>query len=192
MIEDLKEFWQLYLNGCPPEAPNLKHLFKDRWVRFHTLPGSKRYPECEQEYEEVLSRYNTVLGELNGTSDELIVVLPEYSDATAPGSPEKKLLGLFPETEFWCSLPQHEPDDDYGSYWHLHAASIQYSGSELNELFRLVADDKARNIIIVSIKSMSVFHPYDGGVDVILPTTDMRETVKQKHVEWLSGHPDGY
>jgi hypothetical protein len=35
----------------------------DRWGRFHSLPGSKRYAESEVEYAIVLDRYNTILDE---------------------------------------------------------------------------------------------------------------------------------
>lgn len=36
----------------------------DRWVRFHSLPGSQRYPGSADEYAEILDRHVTVLGEL--------------------------------------------------------------------------------------------------------------------------------
>lgn len=69
------------LRGVPPDAVALSQLWaqswpglqpighevrdeRERWVRFHALPESKRYPEDEQEYAEVLRRHNLLLGEL--------------------------------------------------------------------------------------------------------------------------------
>ena len=45
-------------NDLPPRPGDA------RWVRFHSLPGSKRYAENEAEYACVLSRHNVVIGEL--------------------------------------------------------------------------------------------------------------------------------
>lgn len=36
-----------------------------------------------------------------------------------------------------------------------------------------------------------LYHPYDGGVDVILPTPAERDTLKERHQTWLSTHPSG-
>jgi hypothetical protein len=48
------------------------------------------------------------------------------------------------------------------------------------------------NIIIVGIAAKTVFHPYDGGADVILPSTKQRNELKNKFSMWLSAHPEGY
>jgi hypothetical protein len=52
---------------------------RNRWVRFHTLPGSERYPETEAEYGIVLARHNTVLAQLV-TGPSVFVVTAGYSD----------------------------------------------------------------------------------------------------------------
>jgi hypothetical protein len=41
----------------------------DRWVRFHSLPESKRYPDSQAEYAIELDRHYTVLSELDLGSD---------------------------------------------------------------------------------------------------------------------------
>ncbi len=87
MIKDITQFWQSQFNGFVPEADNLKYEFKNRWVRFHSLPESKRYPENEQEYLEILRRHNVVLQDLCGQGN-VLVVLPEYSDSSVPTKPQ--------------------------------------------------------------------------------------------------------
>ncbi|MER5937579.1 hypothetical protein ABT121_09705 [Streptomyces sp. NPDC001928] len=42
---------------------------------FHSLPGSKRYPESEDEYAIVLDRYNTILDELFAGTDVFVVTM---------------------------------------------------------------------------------------------------------------------
>ena len=94
MIEELTNFWHREFENFSPEAHNLKHEYKDRWVRFHSLPESKRYPENEDEYSEVFRRHNTVLLELCGNVSKVLVVLPEYSEERVPTQPEPTLVKI--------------------------------------------------------------------------------------------------
>ncbi|WP_428240761.1 DUF3885 domain-containing protein [Gynuella sp.] len=192
MIEELAKFWNSEFDNFAPEAHNLKHEYKSRWVRFHSLPGSKRYPENEDEYLEVLRRYNIVLQELCGTGSKVLVVLPEYSEERVPSQPEPELLKLFSASEPWCTLEQHEDDDDYESYWHLHVSEVEFTGSEFNSLFHMVANDEVGNIMIISPSKGIVFHPYDGGADVVFVSTEERDRLKEQHREWLSSHHEGF
>lgn len=189
MIKELNNFWKKYLNGCEPIAHQLKHIFKRRWVRFHALPESKRYPENELEFQEICSRHRTVLNEINGLSNELLVVLPEYTENIIPRCPAEEFGDTFTQSEFWITLDQLE---ECGTYWHLHVAKVYSPYDELDDVFRLVANDQVRNIMIVSLSSRSVFHPYDGGADIILQSEEARNKLKQKYQGWLSQHPEGY
>lgn len=192
MIEELAKFWASEFDNFAPEAHNLKHEYKSRWVRFHSLPESKRYPENEDEYLEILRRHNLVLQELCGNGSKVLVVLPEYSEEIVPSRPEPALLKLFSTSEPWCTLKCHEDDDDYESYWHFHAAEIEFTGSELNSLFRMVANDEVGNTMIICPSKGIVFHPYDGGADVVLASAEERDRLKEQHREWLSSHPEGF
>src|SRR4051794_27473060 len=60
----LTELWQQHWPNCPPVGYKLRDPYQGLWVRFHSLPESKRYAEDESEYAVVLERYNTVLDEL--------------------------------------------------------------------------------------------------------------------------------
>ncbi len=191
MIEELTKFWNSEFDNFAPEAHNLKHEYKSRWVRFHSLPESKRYPENEDEYLEVLRRHNIVLQELCGNGIKVFVVLPEYSEERVPSQPELELLKPFPSSEPWCTLAQHEDGHDYEFYWHLHVSEVKFTGSELNNLFRMVANDEVGNIMIICPSKGVVFHPYDGGADVVLASADQRDHLKEQCREWLSSHPEG-
>lgn len=67
-VADLSLQWEQTWARCLPYAPALKTSYPDRWVRFHSLPDSKRYPGDETEYMIVLDRYNTVLNVQHATS----------------------------------------------------------------------------------------------------------------------------
>lgn len=191
MIDTLNKIWSESFDGIAPLAYELKHRLNERWVRFHSLPESKRYPENESEYAEVLNRYNKVLREHFGVNTQLHVVIPEYSENKIPFKPEKKLRKLFRNAEYWRTVDRYE---EFGEefYWHFHVAIVNYSGYELNALFRLVANDEVANCFVVSENSRSLFHPYDGGSDSILFSSDERNKLKEKFSSWLSCHTEGF
>jgi len=189
MNDNLTAFWNEHLAGCLPEAHTLKHSLKDRWVRFHALPESKRYPESEQEYQEILLRHNTVLTELNESLNELYIVLPMYTESSAPEEPCEEIKSLFSNSTYWRSIDKLEECD---VCWHLYAAKVNYTGSELDTVFRKVANEELGNVLIISVEDKFVFHPYDGGADVILPTPASRDAIKNVHANWLSKHPDEF
>ena len=192
MIEELNKFWNKEFNGSSPEADNLKHVYKNRWVRFHSLPESKRYPENEDEFLEVFRRHNIVLQELCGNENKVLVILPEYSENRLPTKPEPELSSIFSMSVPWCTLQQHEDDEEHEFYWHLHVTEVEYSGCEFNSLFRMVANEEVSNVMIISISNSMVFHPYDGGADIILESAEKRNQLKDNHNEWLSKHKDGF
>ncbi|MCJ0874668.1 hypothetical protein [Streptomyces sp. AP-93] len=62
--ERLTRLWHAHGPAGPMLPWELKTVYGDRWVRFHSLPESKRYAEDEAEYAVLLNRYNTVLDDL--------------------------------------------------------------------------------------------------------------------------------
>lgn len=61
---ELCDRWQLNWPDCPPVGHELKRFYASRWVRFHSLPESKRYADTPAEYDSLLHRHNTVLSAL--------------------------------------------------------------------------------------------------------------------------------
>ena len=58
-------------------------------------------------------------------------------------------------------------------------------------LLRAVADDEIGGVILGPADLRWLYHPYDGGADVILPTPFERDALKERHPAWLSRHPAG-
>lgn len=63
--------------------------------------------------------------------------------------------------------------------------------SNLDRFSRAVADDRIAYAIIAPLDLRWVYHPYDGGADVIAPTAHDRDVLKNRHADWLSAHPAG-
>ena len=71
------EKWSMSFPDCEPLAHQLRSVFADRWVRFHSLPESKRYPESEAEYGVVMRRHNAVLGALHQPGFSMVLLTTE-------------------------------------------------------------------------------------------------------------------
>ncbi len=179
---------------CSIQPHNLKHQFKDRRVRFHSLPDSKRFAESESDYKTIMHRHHAVLNELGCTHNDLYLVIPEYSASVTPQSPEKKLAELDLETTPWKTAAMCEHDqvkDEEPYYIHFHAVRINYPDLRWDTVFKMVADDEVAHVMIICPAGNWVFHPYDGGADVILKDGGTRDLLKNKYRDWLSARSDG-
>lgn len=55
----------------------------------------------------------------------------------------------------------------------------------LDPLVRAVADDECNGVIIMDTDLCRLYHPYDGGADVILADKEDRDQLKAKHFDWV-------
>lgn len=187
---ELTRLWEQRWPGCSKVPYELREQ-RDRWVRFHTLPASKRYPETESEYEVILGRHNTVLTELAGDS-AVLVMTAGYSDRPEPpGSGRSaETAAVHPGASYWTSVCTDD-DPDFQSYLHLYVSQTAWSPGCVDPLLRLVADDVIGNVVLADAGLRWLFHPYDGGMDVITSSAAERAALKDRHRDWLSGHPAG-
>ena len=186
----LSALWDERWPGCS-KLPYALRDVADRWVRFHTLPGSKRYPESEAEYGVVLARHNTILAELV-TGSAVLVVTVGYSDAPEPLEPGRSLetLAVHPDATYWTSVCVDD-EPDFTSWMHLYVSQIPWSPRCLDPLLRQVADCVVVNVLLADTGLRWLYHPYDGGMDVMLPSTAERDALRDRHRDWLSAHPAG-
>ncbi len=188
----LTRLWQAHRPAGPMLPWELKTVYGSRWVRFHSLPESKRYPEDEAEYAILLDRYNTVLDELFA-GGEVYVVTTDWGDPSDPtdGSPHR--AALHPEGTLWTTLDDtDDPDPAFHTRWYFYADRRPWQHGCLNPLLRAVADDTLPGIFVTDTEFARIHHPYDGGADVILPTPEERNRLRDRHSAWLSAHPSGY
>ncbi|MFE9216017.1 hypothetical protein ACFYN3_06695 [Streptomyces lavendulae] len=190
--ERLARLWQ----GQRPPGPwlpwDLKGVYQDRWVRFHSLPESKRYPEDEAEYAVALDRYNTVLDELFA-GGEVYVVSLDWADPAEPTQWSHHRRALHPQGTVWTTLDEtDDPDPEYHNRWYFYADRRPWQRGCADALLRAVADDALSGVFFTDPDLTRIHHPYDGGADVILPTPQERDHLRDRHTSWLSEHPSGY
>lgn len=190
-IERLAALWQDRHPSQGPVAHEFRTAFADRWVRFHSLPGSKRYPESESEYGTVLDRYNTVLDELFAGRDVYVVTVGWSPAPIGPGRPPERET-LHPEGVRWFTVEdQDDPDPAFHTCTHLYADRRPWQRGCIDPLLRAVADDVLTEVFITDTELRRIHHPYDGGADTILASPEERDRMSDRHPDWLSGHASG-
>lgn len=191
--DDLSALWRHQWPECPPLADELKHAYREQWVRFHGLPESKRYPDSDAEYDIVLHRHNTVLDELF-REQEVRIVTTDWSNDPEPRELSARHAHWHPSAQPWTSVrtDEDETDPDFITYTHLYISLAPWQAGLLDDLLRAVADEAIVGVMITSLSFDRIHHPYDGGVDVLLPTIIERDAMKHRHTDWLSQHPLGF
>jgi hypothetical protein len=184
--------WHKRFPDCEPIAHELRIAFPDRWVRFHNLPGSKRYPEGEAEYSTVLERHNRVLGALARPGQTVVLLTTGYTTSAQPVQPPE-LQALTLGAAFWRTIPMHVEDDNVAdlSYWHVFASEREWRPGAFDPIIRLVADDVVSNVMILAADCRWLLHPYDGGMDAIAESQGARDHLNASYSQWLPARPDG-
>ncbi|WP_320066025.1 hypothetical protein, partial [Micromonospora sp. RTGN7] len=156
----LTELWEQRWPESPPFAHLLRSHYPNQWIRFHSLPGSKRYAGDEAEYEILLHRHYTVLTQLDPSAD-IVVITSEWTESAAT-TPQRwpRRSEIAPEAWHWRTLLEN-PDEDaeYHSYTQLYAEAIPWRAGAMDILLRAVADDELANVILAPIDLRWLYHP---------------------------------
>lgn len=193
MPQWIHNYWVSQYPETEPIPYLLRDVYRSRWVRFHSLPESKRYAESDSEHRTILDRHNQILQALATPNETLAFTSTGYSETATAVRDHPNLNELDPSAEHWHTIAKHEIDSDfdYPSYWHIFMAKYNWVPSVFDSILRLVADDVVANTMILSTENHWVYHPYDGGADVILNTADRRDELKAQFASWLSSSSDG-
>ncbi len=183
--EALTDAWQRNWPEVEPIGYLLRGAYPDRWVRFHSLPNSKRYADDAAEYAELLARHRRVLSELQGGvgSGQLVAIAEDFEARDlASGWSRRQLPRAWPWRRALGTVEASAPS----FLW----VSTGLGEDELDALLIAAADDQAR-VIVSTAELLWLYHPYDGGADVIAADTTTRDALRDRHPEWLSAHASG-
>lgn len=131
------------------------------------------------------------MSDLFGVNHSYLLLTTGYSTNAKKPSKDKKLERLNLQTNLWLSISIAEENDEKPFYWHIYFDKKNWEAKSVNKLFLLIADDKIRNIIFYSFEKNIVYHPYDGGADLIFENSQLRDFYKEKYKDWLSNLPSG-
>lgn len=191
MLED----WGRAFPGCEPLAYRMRGRLPARWVRFHSLPDSKRYPDDEDEFAVILGRQNRILGELLGPGTQAVLLTTSCigPSGVEAGDDERLLREIDPDAKPWRSLAMHELEEDFiaPTYWHVLASEWTWRPGAFDPVFRSAAMNQIVNVMILPPDCRWLFLPYDGGVDLILESSAERDRIRAAYAGWSSSRLDG-
>lgn len=180
VVEDVSAAWRTEWPETPPIAFLLRSLHPGRWVRFHSLPGSKRHAETDNERAEILSRHHAVLEAL-GPSTRLFVISTRFASDRSEGV-------SIPGESLWTTI---EANDYFEEPAHLYVSSHAYPSIEFDDVLKGAAEWELANVIVGPHDLRWLYHPYDGGADVIAATSRQRDQLSVDFRTWLSDHSEG-
>lgn len=170
---EYRAWWSEQFPDSPPVGFMLRQIYPERWLRIHSLPGSKRYGETEEEYAELLLRHNAVA-----------------TETLTEGSACYLIQGFWVETHEeqggWVVTLEGEEQNR-----RFEVTETIWKHSQHDALLREVADWKTANVVFASRESGRLYAPYDGGADLIFRNAQERDELKRVYGAWLSAHPEG-
>lgn len=188
----LTRLWEERWPASPPVAQWIRDAYADRWVRFHSLAGGKRYPDSEAEDAIMLHRHETVLSALSPDS-HVLVFRTAWTSAALPLPPAPVWPALRAPNALapkpWRTLP---PSEQLGeSFTHLFFEICPWPFPALQDLLHAVAHEEIHQVILAAVDLRWLYLPYDGGADIIAPTVAIRDALRDEHADWLSEHEGG-
>nr|WP_212763479.1 hypothetical protein [Gordonia araii] len=186
-LDWLSHAWERRFPDFPPIGYRIRG--GDRWVRFHSLPGSKRYPESEAEYAELLRRHHAVLETLAERGSPLLAFTFSWSPTSRVRDRERSLKRVAPGGKLWRSFDVEPNDDTWMSS--VFVSEVVNTPESLDGLLRLVADDGTADVILTTSDLEWLYHPYDGGADVIAESVDRRAALKRQFADWSAPYESG-
>ncbi len=185
------DYWNKEYPESFPINHELKWNYPDRWFRIHSLPESKRYADNEDEYKIILARQNKLINDLIGQESEVVISFGLYrNDITNDNYKELTDFGEFLKV-LTIDLHKERPEEyEDKMYFDIFVKTEKWESGKRDKILKAIADDEIR-AMFVSPSNRCVIAPYDGGVDVIVNSTEKRDNLKAKYGNWLSDREDG-
>jgi hypothetical protein len=181
--------WNRRWPDCAPAAREPTRRFRPRWARFGTLPESKRYPTTDAEHAEILRRHQTLLSALLDETaapddDTLVAITCSWSATSRPTPRDVAVAAAMPEAAHWRS-DDLATEPGFHSWQHHFVSRTALSDPALDRLLRTVAVDLTDGVILTDRILSWLYHPYDGGADVIAGSVEVRDRLATTHLAWL-------
>lgn len=187
------EYWQAHFPELAPAGLAFQESLRTRWLRIHSLPGSKRYADSPEERAELLQRHRRVADVVLGASSACALLVAGFSDA--PGPADEPTLARLPQLAFTQALVDHpdwlqHPRSDAASL-NASVALVAWEFERFEAFILAVADDHVDVATFLSFDTGQIYAPYDGGADLIFVSEAERDARARDWSTWLSSNPTG-
>ncbi len=118
-----------------------------------------------------------------------IVVTCSWSASEPVTARDQAVTDVDSGAQHWRSVSTG--DAEFESWIHSWVSDHTWAHSALHRVFALVANDWTSDVIVCDLRCTWLYHPYDGGAEILAPSEAVRDSLAQRHRSWLSGRPDG-
>jgi hypothetical protein len=186
LVRSIRQAWNAAFPGAPPVGFLCRSAAADRWLRTHSLPESKRYPDSAEEYAEVLRRYNATALHTLGPDAECFLFVTRFG-ADRQWKYDDIMSQTLNKIEFAHVMSHGEKDD----VLQLFVTPVIWQTGAFDVLLSAVAEDQTGPVLFFSPTRRSAFAPYDGGADLFLASAEEAQKAKTHFAAWLSLRSDG-
>jgi hypothetical protein len=180
----IRRAWRNAFPNSLPAGFLCRHTAHERWLRTHSLPNAKRYPDGDSERDEVLFRYNAVASEVLGQNEACVLFIMRFSKQSEwPIEQKGPLRGL-------TMLHVMKLLEDAREL-QFFAASVVWKSGNFDGLLMDIANEHPDHALFFNPAQQTAFAPYDGGVDLFAKTADEACRLKAHFSAWLSSRADG-
>ncbi len=192
-MEGFETVWRRFYPAFQPVGWMMRGDGAEHWLRFHSLPKSKRYAETGEERQILLTRQNRIAREVLGEGKPCWLAqswwnAAAHSDAAAENVSPPPIALAFGAT-FVHHFTVNDGEDDH--VWTVQAARSHWRSHAFDPLLLEIAESSAPRALWLNEDNGAVFAPYDGGVDLFLPDRSAVNHLRSLFADWLSPHPLG-
>ena len=177
--------WKSAFGSIGPAGFLCREAIPDRWVRIHSLPESKRYPEDEAERMEIARRHLIVADSTLGNA-ECILFVARFGPSADPANVD---LPGFDDSDF-LRLNELEIEDEDDPI-HFFGMPFRSNHENLRPLILAAAEDATGPILVANFELGTAYAPYDGGADIFFPSKSSAAQARTSWAPWLSSREDG-
>lgn len=168
----------------PPAGYCLRTDHRERWLRLHSLPASKRYAEDDAERGEVRRRAWAAASEVLPTGSPVWLVMCMFGADSDHARRDEVPSLVFHRAGRYEHALLDEPLVAY-------AAETTWPHDGFDQLLAAIAGD-AVGAVWFCQASGEVFAPYDGGVDLVVESPRRAEALRRVFApDWFSSRADG-
>ena len=189
MRPDPLAWWHSEFGEVAPCGHLLRRHLTAQWVRFHSLPDSKRYAESLDEYAEIQHRHLLIASAIFSADETLYVFRALNEEPKLRGKSRHQLAGR-QFREAVAAVPNESLGLDDEDRMYVRALVSKWKPDFFEAAIRLLADWKVVGISFVSPSTKNVFCPYDGGMDIFTFSISPEE-LRARFAGWLPTTPDG-
>ncbi len=186
-MSEFADIWRAFHPHAEPTGWLMRAADVPHWIRFHSLPLSKRYADTEEEYSTLLSRQNALASAALGNDRPCWIVQACWTtpEGVVELTDEYEMFRATREFGLKHAFSFNVDEGDDAAHWNVVAAPIRWTQGGFDEILLRIADEQSAPILWISAESGAVFAPYNGGVDLFLNSEATVKDLRSKHADWL-------